>query len=61
MTREQKTALGEMRASGVLGLMVYCADYRCGHLTKDQRGSMAGPYSSVRTGAPVRLPELRFA
>ncbi len=43
MTREQKITLGEMRASGVLGLLVYCADYRCGHLAKDQRGSMAGP------------------
>jgi len=34
MTREQKITLGEMRASGVLGLLVYCADYRCGHLAK---------------------------
>jgi hypothetical protein len=24
--------LGEMRESGVRGLLVYCADYRCSHL-----------------------------
>ena len=26
LTREQKITLGEMRASGVRGLLVYCAD-----------------------------------
>jgi hypothetical protein len=26
--------LGEMRASGVRGLLVYCADYKCSHWTK---------------------------
>jgi hypothetical protein len=26
-----KITLGEMRASGVRGLLVYCADYRCAH------------------------------
>jgi hypothetical protein len=29
--REQKITLGEMRASGVRGLLIYCADHRCGH------------------------------
>jgi hypothetical protein len=29
--REQKITLGEMRASGVRGLLIYCADYRCSH------------------------------
>ena len=27
----QKIALGEMRASGVRGLLIYCSDYRCSH------------------------------
>ena len=29
--RPQKITLGEMRDSGVRGLLVYCADYRCSH------------------------------
>jgi hypothetical protein len=27
----QKISLGEMRSSGVRGLLIYCADYRCSH------------------------------
>ena len=34
MTRHKKITLGEMRASGVRGLLVYCADYKCSHWTK---------------------------
>jgi hypothetical protein len=30
--REQKITLGQMRQSGVHGLLVYCADYKCSHL-----------------------------
>lgn len=29
--RPQKVTLGEMRTSGVRGLLIYCADYRCSH------------------------------
>ena len=29
MTRQQKITLGEMRASGVRDLLVYCANYKC--------------------------------
>jgi hypothetical protein len=29
--RPQKISLGEMRASGVRGLLIYCADYHCSH------------------------------
>jgi hypothetical protein len=32
-TRQQKITLGEMRASDVRGLLIYCADYRCSHGT----------------------------
>jgi hypothetical protein len=29
--RERKITLGEMRHSGVHGLLIYCSDYRCSH------------------------------
>jgi hypothetical protein len=31
VTREQKITLGEMRSSGVRGLVVFCGDYKCAH------------------------------
>jgi hypothetical protein len=31
--RQQKITLGEMRASGVRGLLIYCSDYKCSHST----------------------------
>ena len=31
---EQKITIGEMRSSGVHGLLVYCADYRCAHAVR---------------------------
>ncbi len=30
-TRPQKITFGQLRASGVHGLLIYCADYRCSH------------------------------
>jgi hypothetical protein len=33
-TRQKKITLGEMRSSGVRGLLVYCADYRCAHAVR---------------------------
>jgi hypothetical protein len=52
--REQKITLGEMRSSGVRGLLIYCADYRCSH-------SIA--ISADRWPDDVRLSDLeaRFA
>jgi hypothetical protein len=32
-TRATKITFGEMRASGVHGILIYCADYRCSHHT----------------------------
>jgi hypothetical protein len=29
--RPQKITFGDMREMGVRGIVVYCADYRCGH------------------------------
>jgi hypothetical protein len=34
MNRKQKITLGQMRASGVHSLIVYCADLRCLHWTR---------------------------
>jgi hypothetical protein len=31
MDRPQKITFGEMRSSGVRGVLVYCGDYHCGH------------------------------
>jgi hypothetical protein len=31
LTRPQKITLAEMRPSGVRGLLIYCADYKCSH------------------------------
>ena len=33
-TRQQKITLGEMRSSGVRGLLIYCADYKCAHAVR---------------------------
>src|SRR5438552_15555356 len=32
-TRQQKITFGEMRSSGVRGLLIYCWDYHCSHST----------------------------
>ena len=34
MTCEEKITLGEMRASGVRGLLIYCSDYKRSHWTR---------------------------
>jgi hypothetical protein len=31
LTRPQKITFGEMRSSGVRGILIYCADYTCSH------------------------------
>jgi len=41
-TRPQKITLREMRSSGVRGLPIYCADYRCNSFDRDQSRPMAG-------------------
>jgi hypothetical protein len=33
LTRQTKISFGEMRSSGVRGILVYCSDYRCSHST----------------------------
>jgi hypothetical protein len=39
LTRPQKITFGEMRESGVRGVLIYCADYHCSHSI----AVMAGP------------------
>jgi hypothetical protein len=39
---KEKITFREMRDMGVRGLLVYCSDYHCSHLGRDQRRSMAG-------------------
>jgi hypothetical protein len=29
--RPQKITLGEMRSTGVRGVLIYCSDYKCSH------------------------------
>jgi hypothetical protein len=31
MTRQQKIAFAEMRATGVRDVLIFCSDHRCGH------------------------------
>jgi hypothetical protein len=31
MERPQKITFGEMRESGVRGILIYCSDYKCSH------------------------------
>jgi hypothetical protein len=31
MNRPQKITFGELRNSGVRGILIYCSDYRCSH------------------------------
>jgi len=67
MSRPRKITLGEMRASGMRGLLIYCSDFRCSHLVAisangwpdDVRLSDIEPRFTCRAcgrrGAEVRL------
>jgi hypothetical protein len=35
--RPQTITFGDMRESGVRGLLIYCTDYHCSHSDADQR------------------------
>jgi hypothetical protein len=47
--RNQKITLGEMRASGVRGLLVCCSDYKCSH---------SNAISADRWADDIRLSDL---
>src|SRR5947209_406630 len=50
--RDQKITLGEMRSSGVRGLLVYCADYKCARAVR---------ISADRWPDDIRLSDLEAA
>jgi hypothetical protein len=41
MARPVKITFGEMRESGVMGILVYCADYLCSHMTRIEKPEWA--------------------
>ncbi len=41
MSGEQKITFGEMRASGVRDVLIYCSDHRCSHCVTVPRASPA--------------------
>jgi hypothetical protein len=49
MNRPQKITLGEMRSMGIRSLLIYCADYKCGHSVE---------LSGARWADDVRLSDL---
>jgi hypothetical protein len=52
----QKITIGEMRASGVRGLLIYCSDYHCSHRTAISGDQWPDDVRFVRSGAEVYLP-----
>ena len=59
--RPMKITVGEMRASGICDLMVYCADYRVQPFNDGQRRSLAGRCPALGCRTAVRLQGLREA
>jgi hypothetical protein len=55
MTRNQKITLGEMRSSGVRGLLVYCSDYRCCHSVEMIADHWADEADEVRSDIEPRF------
>jgi hypothetical protein len=55
IARQEKIIFGEMRASGVRGLLIYCSDYKCSQgpqsVVTDSRMT-----SSYPTQAAIRVP-----
>jgi hypothetical protein len=59
-TYPQKINFGEMRASGVRGVLIYCRDHRCSHHVEIS-ADLAGLRTAVRHRAGLRLHRLRQA
>jgi hypothetical protein len=47
--RQPKITFGELRSSGVTGILVYCADYKCSHMV---------PIDSAQWPDDVRLSDI---
>jgi hypothetical protein len=54
MTSQQKITLGEMRASNVRGLLIYCADYQCPQSITAINGLTTSGCPILRTGSSAR-------
>jgi hypothetical protein len=58
VTRQQKITFGEMRSTGVRGILIYCADYHCSHsiaISRAYRETLASPGYSQGGCAPRKL------
>jgi hypothetical protein len=61
-TRPQKITFGEMRASGMRDVPIYCRDYhRCGHHTKANADGWSDGVRSFLHPAEVQLHQMRPA
>jgi len=53
LKRPQKITFAEMRASGVLGLLIYCSDFGCSHWTAIRPNDVR--FSDLKPELPARL------
>src|SRR5437762_7601420 len=49
-----KITLGEMRSSGVRGLLIYCADYKCAHAVRIGADRRVAPAKRLRVSLAAR-------
>ncbi len=56
LTRPQKISFAEMRAAGVHGVLIYCADYKCSHWTtiSGDRWPMTSDCPTSSRASPVK-------
>ena len=59
MKRPQEITLGEMRAQGERGLVVFCSDYRCSHNVELAPAINGAMMSGSRILSPICVPSLR--
>jgi hypothetical protein len=59
MQRPQKITFGEMRESGVFGVVVFCGDYRCSHSTTLPADRWPDQRPTIGYRAAVRLQSVR--
>jgi hypothetical protein len=53
--RQQKITFGEMRESGVRGILIYCSDHKCSHsIEMSADGRMTFGHRISRQSSPVR-------
>jgi hypothetical protein len=59
--RPQKITFGEMRDTGVHGILIYCADFHCSHSIATSADRWSDDIRLSDLGAPLRLQSLRQA